>query len=62
MTKHAQQDSNECNETPEKVAIITEGGATGGALADTTLRRLVELWPTLSQETKQRIMAMAKGS
>ena len=29
---------------------------------DATLRRLVELWLTLSQETKQPIIAMAKVS
>ena len=36
--------------------------AQGGALADADLHRLAELWPTLSQETKERIMALAEDN
>ena len=42
-----------------ETAILQMGGATGGAVSGAGLRRLIELWPSLNDDTRQRILAIA---
>ena len=42
--------------------VSSEGGATGGALADPELVQVIEAWPYLSETVRRRILALAKGA
>ena len=60
VMKYPRRDSNQFDTCSGKASILERGGATGGAL-DAQIRRIEELWPTLNQATRQRLLAIAEG-